>query len=50
MCLVHLTPGTAADKIGACFAGFLAKQVTLFGGQLLPLVNPFARFGNYNLC
>lgn len=29
MCLVHLTPGTAADKIGACFAGFLAKQVTL---------------------
>ncbi|MGS6383104.1 hypothetical protein ACVGW7_10530, partial [Enterobacter intestinihominis] len=25
-----LTPGTAADKIGAFFAGFFAKQLTLF--------------------
>ena len=34
------TPGTAADKIGACFAGFLAKQVTLLAVSCCHLCTP----------
>ena len=32
------------------FCRLFGKTSDTFGGQLLPLVNPFARFGNYNLC
>nr|ASD48598.1 hypothetical protein [Klebsiella oxytoca] len=30
--------------------GFWYKRRDRFANPLLPLVNPFARFGNYNLC
>lgn len=46
---LHMTPN-AWHSGSQTWRGFWHKRRDRFANPLLPLVNPFARFGNYNLC